>query len=30
MDEIELIFDHVGIPTDEKQTREDWVESTRV
>ncbi len=26
----ELIFDHVGIPTDEKQPAEDWVESTRV
>jgi hypothetical protein len=26
----ELIFDHVGIPTDEKQLDEDWVESTRV
>ncbi len=30
MDEIEMIFDHVGIPTDDKQTTEDWVESTRV
>ena len=30
MAEIEMIFDHVGIPTDEKQPREDWVESTRV
>jgi hypothetical protein len=30
MNEIELIFDHVGIPTDEKQPDEDWVESTRV
>lgn len=27
---IELIFDHVGIPTDEKQPSEDWVEATRV
>ena len=30
MHEIELIFDHVGIPTDEKQPSENWVESTRV
>ncbi len=30
MDEIEMIFDHVGIPTDDKQPKEDWVESTRV
>ena len=30
MSEIDLIFDHVGIPTDEKQPEEDWVESTRV
>ena len=30
MDEIELIFDHVGIPTDEKQPNENWVASTRV
>jgi hypothetical protein len=30
MDSIELIFDHVGIPTDEKQPQEDWVEATRV
>ena len=30
MDEIEMVFDHVGIPTDEKQPSEDWVESTRV
>ncbi|MEP7291237.1 MAG: hypothetical protein ABI835_05615 [Chloroflexota bacterium] len=28
--QIELIFDHVGIPTDEVQPDEDWVESTRV
>ncbi|RMF80179.1 MAG: hypothetical protein D6737_08940 [Chloroflexi bacterium] len=30
MDDVELIFDHVGIPTDDKQPDEDWVESTRV
>ncbi len=30
MSQIELIFDHVGIPTDEKQPDENWVESTRV
>jgi hypothetical protein len=30
MEEVEKIFDHVGIPTDEKQPHEDWVESTRV
>ena len=30
MDHIELIFDHVGIPVDEKQPQEDWVEATRV
>ena len=30
MDEIEMIFDHVGIPTDEKQPKEDWVQATRV
>jgi hypothetical protein len=30
MSQIELIFDHVGIPTDEKQPNENWVESTRV
>jgi len=30
MERYELIFDHVGIPTDEKQPDEDWVESTRV
>lgn len=29
-DEIEMVFDHVGIPTDEKQPNEDWVEATRV
>jgi hypothetical protein len=26
----ELIFDHVGIPTDEKHLEENWVEATRV
>jgi hypothetical protein len=30
MAEVEMIFDHVGIPTDEKQPDEDWVEATRV
>lgn len=30
MDEVEMVFDHVGIPTDDKQPNEDWVESTRV
>lgn len=30
MDDVEMIFDHVGIPTDEKQPDEDWVEATRV
>ena len=30
MDEIELIFDHVGVPTDDPQAQEDWVASTRV
>lgn len=30
MEEIELIFDHVGIPTDDKQPNENWVETTRV
>ncbi len=30
MHEIELLFDHVGIPTDEQQPHEDWVEATRV
>lgn len=30
MDDIEMIFDHVGVPTDDKQPHEDWVESTRV
>ena len=30
MDEIEMIFDHVGIPTDDAQPKEDWVEATRV
>ena len=25
-----MTFDHVGIPTDEKQPGENWVESTRV
>ncbi|MBC7813971.1 MAG: hypothetical protein H7175_22645 [Burkholderiales bacterium] len=30
MSQIELIFDHVGVPTDEKQPSEDWVEATRV
>lgn len=30
MSEIELIFDHVGIPTEEPQTHEDWVEATKV
>jgi hypothetical protein len=27
---VDLIFDHVGIPTDEQQPDENWVESTRV
>jgi hypothetical protein len=30
MTEFLMTFDHVGIPTDEKQPNEDWVESTRV
>lgn len=30
MDETEILFDHVGIPTDDKQPKEDWVEATRV
>jgi hypothetical protein len=30
LENIELIFDHVGIPTDEAQPGESWVEATRV
>jgi|SRR5215207_2774644 len=30
MSDFELVFDHVGIPTEEPQPEEDWVESTKV
>ena len=30
MEKIELLFDHVGIPTDDAQPGESWVEATRV
>jgi hypothetical protein len=30
MSNFELMFDHVGIPTEEPQPDEDWVESTKV
>ena len=30
MSDPELIFDHVGIPTDEAQSTEDWVDATKV
>ena len=30
MSDPELIFDHVGIPTDEAQSNEDWVDATKV
>ncbi len=30
MEKITLIFDHVGIPTDDVQPGESWVEATRV
>ena len=30
MADVDLIFDHIGIPTDEQQPNESWVEATRV
>jgi hypothetical protein len=30
MDDVELIFDHVGVPTDDRQPNENWVAATKV